>query len=305
MNLIDNENFEFKSAFDNVLQANQPIMELAGWLRSGNCSIDAFKLGIANCLGHQLLEDNRQLKDLDSSPPIQSELNDVNYRIRLANRIERINFLGSVVNRTRKRDVKEHRVVRDPQAPQITMNDIERNFYEAVTERVRQYCERYDQFEGFLLTIPQRQMCSSMPAALRAWQKKIGLIDDEIISDTLGIDSDAEKYEQKIRSDLNLKIRKIFLKMNESTITPDYMNSILSENKSLEQVNLTLLNKLQTYEEKMDLLNQSFEVKEKQIKTKDESLNKAEQIIRKLQSEIENARRNIDLNERSMKILKE
>jgi superfamily II DNA or RNA helicase len=201
LNIIDNENFEYKSAFDNVLNANQPIMELASWLRSGNCSIDEFKLGIANCLAHHLLKDNRQLKDLDSSPPIQSELNDVNYRIRLANRIERINLLGGVVNRTRKRDVKEHRVVRDPQAPQITMNDIERNFYEAVTERVRQYCERYDQFEGFLLTIPQRQMCSSMPAALRAWQKKIGLIDDEILSDTLGIDSDAEKYEQKIRKE--------------------------------------------------------------------------------------------------------
>jgi len=202
LNIIDNENFKYKSAFTSVLDANKPIMELAGILRSGNCSLDDFEMCIVNCLRSHLLNDNRQLQHLNSSPPSQDELNDIDYRIRLANRIERINLLGGVINRTRKRDVKQHRVVRDPQAPQITMNDIERNFYEAVTERVRQYCERYDQFEGFLLTIPQRQMCSSMPAALRAWQKKIGLIDDEILSDTLGIDSDAEKYEQKIRKEV-------------------------------------------------------------------------------------------------------
>ena len=63
------------------------------------------------------------------------------------------------------------------------MSAIERQFYDAVTERVQQYCEKYDQFEGFLLTIPQRQMCSSIPAALRAWQKKVGFIDDDILSD--------------------------------------------------------------------------------------------------------------------------
>ena len=199
LNIIDNENFEYKTAFDNVLRANEPIMELASILRSGECLLSDFEIAISKCLGHPLLSENLQLLDLHNSPPNQKELDTVDFRVRLANRIERINLLGSVVNRTRKRDVKQHRVIREPQAPQIIMSAIERQFYDAVTERVQQYCEKYDQFEGFLLTIPQRQMCSSMPAALRAWQKRVGFIDDDILSDTLGIDGEAVEYEQSIK----------------------------------------------------------------------------------------------------------
>ncbi|MFO1465372.1 MAG: helicase-related protein [Steroidobacteraceae bacterium] len=49
-------------------------------------------------------------------------------------------------------------------------------FYEEVTERVRSWLAggQFAIAEGFLLTIPQRQMCSSMPAAYRAWSRKAG-----------------------------------------------------------------------------------------------------------------------------------
>lgn len=203
LNIIDSENFEYKNAFDNVLNANQPIMALAGALRSSACSLEEFETGISNCLKHNLLTDNRQLQDLAKNPPTQKQINDVDYRISLANRIDRLNLLGGIVNRTRKRDVKQHRVIRDPQAPQIEMNNIEHAFYETVTERVRAYCHKYDQFEGFLLTLPQRQMCSSMPAALRAWQKRTTstVNYDEILNDTFGIDNDSEKFKNTRKND--------------------------------------------------------------------------------------------------------
>ncbi len=200
LNIIDNENFEYKRAFDDVLTANQPIMAFAGMLRAGQCAQEELLEKVENCLARPLLSSNRQLLEIKNNPPEPQRLNNIEYRIRLANRIERINLLGNVINRTRKRDVKEQRVVRLPQAPQIEMNDIERLFYEAVTERVRQYCARYDFFEGFLLTIPQRQMCSSMPASIRAWQGKLELFDDEIISDTVGDDVESESFDREIKT---------------------------------------------------------------------------------------------------------
>lgn len=192
LNIIDNENFEFKQAFDGVLEANRPLVSLADKLRRGGCSVEEFMDLVRMCMANPMLVDNRQLQDMRDNPPTTEQLSstDPAYRIRLANRVERINLLARVVSRTRKRDVNTNKVIRLPEAPVIEMNDVERAFYDAVTEEVRIYCEEYDLFEGFLLTIPQRQMCSSMPAALRAWLKKRHVFDEEIVFETGGDDLD-------------------------------------------------------------------------------------------------------------------
>ena len=50
------------------------------------------------------------------------------------------------------------------------MTPVEAEFYDQVTAAVRKYCRDLDMAEGFLLTIPQRQMCSSMAAGVpRLW----------------------------------------------------------------------------------------------------------------------------------------
>jgi len=186
LNIIDSENFAFKTAFESVLVANKPLMSLATKLRTKECSQEELREYIDNCLLHPLLNSNRQLQELKSSPPSNKTLNEVAYRVRLANRVERINLLGSVINRTRKRDVRENRVIRIPHAPQITMTEIERTFYNSVTDSVSEYCDQYDLFKGFILTIPQRQMCSSMPASIRSWKKKSTFHNEEteeILSD--------------------------------------------------------------------------------------------------------------------------
>ena len=189
LNIIDSENFEFKNAFDDVITANEPLLAIATKLRAGEISADDFVEAINKCLAHPLLKISQQLLSLRNAPPTTDLLQNIDYRIRLANRLERVNLLGSIINRTRKRDVQENRVIRVPEAPVIEMNEIEREFYDSVTNAVRDHCQQYDLFEGFMLTIPQRQMCSSMPAALRAWVKKAGSVsnqklEDEIIGDS-------------------------------------------------------------------------------------------------------------------------
>lgn len=189
LNIIDGENFEFKDAFDEVLAANQPLTRLAASLRNAKLNIEEFQENLESALSHRLLKNNRQLLEIRRNPPSDSDLFDVNFRVRLANRIERINLLGSIVSRTRKRDVQQNKVFREVNAPVIEMSRIEREFYEEVTDAVRRYCQQYDLFEGFMATIPQRQMCSSMPAALRAWMQKIDSHDDDLVFESFGLNS--------------------------------------------------------------------------------------------------------------------
>ena len=99
------------------------------------------------------------------------------------------------MTRTRKRDVHERRVVRNPVAVRADMTPVEVEFYGQVTAAVRSYCRQLDMAEGFMLTIPQRQMCSSMAAACRAWARRSADLDDEIdqiLWDAFGDDATLE-----------------------------------------------------------------------------------------------------------------
>lgn len=195
LNVIDNENFAYPDAFQQVIECNRPLLELAGRLKLGKYSVESLLEDVQKALGaNPLLAGNRQLQSILDHPPDAEDIRDIDFRVRLANRIERINLLGNVISRTRKREAQPNRVIREPSAPEIPMTEIERDFYEQVTHLVRKYCQRFGLFEGFLLTIPQRQMCSSMPAAMRSWLKKIGAFDVDVITESIGDDDSADDY---------------------------------------------------------------------------------------------------------------
>lgn len=195
LNIIDAENFQYVSAFRDVLEANQPIVQLASDLRRKRLSQNELIAGLENALCHPLLQNNRQLLHFKENPPSGEDLNDPGIRESYATRIERVNLLARVVNRTRKRDVQENRVIRNPVAPQVEMTAKETEFYERVTDLVRHYCLDKELHERFILTIPQRQMCSSMPAAFRAWKKKLGAEVDEAFLYESGVDDEGGKTE--------------------------------------------------------------------------------------------------------------
>ena len=67
------------------------------------------------------------------------------------------------------------------------MNEVERQFYQRVTDTVRAYCARQNQAEGFLLVMPQRQASSSMAAAMWAWSQGDSSI-TEALYEELGIE---------------------------------------------------------------------------------------------------------------------
>ena len=187
LNLVDEDTFNQPDVFDFILEANEPLVTAREMVLGGRESAADVVDALASARSHPLLNSNRQLASLLDAPPTDKELNEEEYRSELANKLEKINLLGRVVTRTRKREVEEWRVLREAVPEEIELTPAEREFYESVTGLVREYCEQREAHEGFLLVTPQRQMASSMPAALREWITRAS-VDAHAMYEDLGAD---------------------------------------------------------------------------------------------------------------------
>ncbi|MBC2710640.1 MAG: DEAD/DEAH box helicase [Desulfosarcina sp.] len=188
LNLVDEDTFNQPHVFEEILQANEPLVRARDQILAGNIDQVQLLTMLAAAKETPYFENNRQIQGIIDSPPSEADLLDRKYRTVLADRLESINLLGRLVNRTRKRDVTEWRVVREVVAEVVPMSSEERGFYKLVTELIRNYALQYDGPEGFLLVTPQRQMSSSMPAALEQWLRR-GSVDDEQLYEDLGFNN--------------------------------------------------------------------------------------------------------------------
>lgn len=195
LNIVDDATFNQPRVFDDILNANAPLLEAREAVIRKVLTIEEFKTLIQTALEHPLLQGNRQLTSLLEELPDSEKLSDVRYRSELAYKLDSINLLGHVITRTRKRDVTEWRVLREVVPEMISLTADEEQFYHAVTETVREFCLLYNQNEGFILTTPQRQMASSMPAALREWQRRAEISSEQLYED-YGITIDIEEMER-------------------------------------------------------------------------------------------------------------
>ena len=172
LSLLDSDTFNHPTVFDTILMANEPLIAMRDALIARNVSRAEFLAAVETALSHPLLKESRQLAELQKNPPTEEQLSDHTWRSYYANRFDSINILGHVVTRSRKREVTEWRVIRDPSPEIIPMSEPEQRFYTLVTERVREFCAKSNYYEGFMLVSPQRQMSSSMAAALREWKRR-------------------------------------------------------------------------------------------------------------------------------------
>lgn len=172
LRLLDPDTFTRPEVFAQILEANEPLVRARDLVLGPNFDANELRklLQLARC--HPLLKSNRQLSMIEETDLLSEHIKRRDIRSRLAYRLETVNLLAHVVTRTRKRDVKEWRVVREPIPEFVDLEPIEEKFYNLVTEVVVKYALQRSANERFLLAQPQRQMTSSMAAALRSWQKK-------------------------------------------------------------------------------------------------------------------------------------
>jgi superfamily II DNA or RNA helicase len=187
VNLLDEDTFNNPLVFNSVLQANAPLVRARELVLTGRATSAELRAQLEQALQHQFLQGSRQLRTLLDEMPDDAALRDPRRRSELAYRLETVNLLGHVLTRSRKREVTEWRVQRMAVPERIEMSEPERRFYAEVTEIVREYAGGHRGIEGFLLATPQRQLSSSMPAALRHWQRLEGDLSEELFED-LGIE---------------------------------------------------------------------------------------------------------------------
>lgn len=178
LHLLDADTFERQQDLQLILEASRPLVKARDHVLARSPSREAIEEMLSQASAHPLLQGNRQLEATRETVRQAERLKDRTTRSELARQLEMINPLAYVITRTRKRDVKEWQVIRDPKPELVRMTAAEKAFYESVTELVIDYAMQRDVNERFILATPQRQMSSSMPATLRAWRQRRENIDE-------------------------------------------------------------------------------------------------------------------------------
>jgi len=231
LKLTDPEHFQFPHDFAQMLEANRPLIQARDLALNPTASAESIVERLNEAIEQPLLSNSIQLRSLLIDPPNDVRLQQKIYRAELAESLERINLLGHVLTRTRKRDIHIKRPKRKIKRERVPMTELEREFYMAVTELTRDYAWHKDISDGFLLATPQRQVCSCPAATARAWMSgDTSWLDD--IADEFDLDDDSTaavsmSLKEYLKTRLPRKITVEELERNDSKF--ERLQKVLSE----------------------------------------------------------------------------
>lgn len=209
LNLLDEDTFNDPRLFDDVLEANAPLVRARELALSPKADRRALLELLNEAKEHYLLSESRQLGALVEELEASDLLADHRARADVAWRVETLNLLGHVVSRTRKREVTEWVVQREAIPEAVSLTPVEEDFYWQVTQIVREYSERVAGVEAFLVCMPQRQISSSMPAALRHWQAMSREGEGEELFEDLGYLPDEDERPGPLVSEIVKRVGRI------------------------------------------------------------------------------------------------
>ena len=191
LRLISPEDFFNELIFDNMLEANNPIIRAVRFLWANPPKVAQARAEIESAAKSPYLRDNRLLHVVRDNLLKVDDLNE-EQRVDLGYKLENVSLLGQYITRSRKRDVLPNRVQRDPQTLAVKFSPLEKEIYDRITDQIKQQAKGQRGVSVFRLIARQRQMASCMVAALQAWQMDGTLDDliDESLWEDLGISSE-------------------------------------------------------------------------------------------------------------------
>lgn len=168
LSILDREEFGQQAIFDLRLEQNEPVIRAQNAIRSHPVNIRAALDEMKQLRNLSWFKENR-LVDLICQRLKKLDPDDTSAIVEIGRLIENINLFGSIISRTRKREVHEWRVIRDPLVYKVILSDRETEFYAEVTQAVRAEVSKQLGLDAaaFSLMMPQRQMASSIPAMIR------------------------------------------------------------------------------------------------------------------------------------------
>ena len=203
LQMVDPDTFEFESTLEDLIATNAPIVAARDRLLQADSSGSEILELLHTTDFHEILRTSKALSKLQDE--LTTRRLDRSTRSEMAARLERVNQLANYVARTRRRDVQEFRVVREPKAPVLEMSPEERFFYDEISGVVRDYALDRDANELFLLSTPQRLLTSSLAAACSYWS---GLLAVEQPTEVEETDDDMQRRTLDERPLLALIVRR-------------------------------------------------------------------------------------------------
>lgn len=203
LRLISPEDFYNIELFDDMLRANEPVVQALRclWQRPPNLSGAIMEIRRASrnryFSGHPVLARvQEQLAQLESA--------DRAGLVRMGQLLENCSLLGQFMTRSRKRDVLPNRVKREATTLQVHFSEYEQHVYKHLSQRIRQQTRGLEGISFFSLVARQRQMASSLVAALSGWQRQ-GLL-DELLWEDLGTITSASEPENEDGMNFSLEL---------------------------------------------------------------------------------------------------
>ena len=180
LRLLDGDTFQTPEVFDELLAQNEPVVRLSNALMQTPPLLDQAE-GIIPSLRSSTYVGESKLIDFLSDTLAEIKKNsgvsegDLQRKSELLNDAQRIaeqlNLLANYVTRTRRRQVEEVRAIRRPLVVKIAFTPMERAFYDAVTNAVKNRVKKEGKrFSIFHLISPQLRMASCIPALVDAYR---------------------------------------------------------------------------------------------------------------------------------------
>jgi superfamily II DNA or RNA helicase len=188
LNLMAPEVFYDYDSFAQLIEDNRAIVKATSFLRAGVPQPEILLSLLKEIRNGVSFRDDGEIAHLENYLNDYRSLN-IEQAMFWARRLERKNLFSSFISRTRKRDVYAERSIRSAQTLYVPFDPVEEEIYQKVTKAIRARAVQTDkQTEQFTLLIRQRQMSSSMVAALESWRGNESM--EEILWDDLGFFDD-------------------------------------------------------------------------------------------------------------------
>lgn len=169
LQLISPEDFFNADIFQEMLSANEPVVRALRLTWQHPPDLAGAKAAVGEALKSRYFRDNPVLRQLHQQLAESKSL-DATELTRLGYQLENASLLSQYLTRSRKRDVLLNKVQRSPQSLTVTFSPLERQIYDQVSEAIRQQAQGKKGGSLFNLISRQRQMASSIAAALAHWQ---------------------------------------------------------------------------------------------------------------------------------------
>jgi SNF2 family DNA or RNA helicase len=167
LRLIDENFFATQSSFDSLIQSNRPAVVASNALSRHPVEQDTL---------FKALDDMSAIPHIKNSPYLpelikklealaQSNFADPSLLAKCQDIAEKMNVLGSYINRTRRVQVQENRPIRDVNVISVEYTSGEMCFYQAILDAVRRYClKNNSEFHVFQVMTWQLMAASCLPA---------------------------------------------------------------------------------------------------------------------------------------------